>query len=196
MSHNSPTMSQTQTAIDLVRLMKLRLVVARFGEMDGAKWWNTNGVLGRKGKLLMSRGFPKTHRFAQARVVFAVAKARSAELFNVPGCATLWHPPASLEDEFDSRWQDWLDESDQWESFFDQIHQLPSSDLVATLEHFELISEEQKETVAKLRRAAQGRAVLLSGVTEVSDDAFTILAAAFSRGEVGNPAIPYLRLAS
>jgi hypothetical protein len=28
-------------AIDLDRLLKLRLLVARFGEMDLAKWWNT-----------------------------------------------------------------------------------------------------------------------------------------------------------
>lgn len=29
--------------MDLERLLKLRLVVARFGEMDLAKWWNTKG---------------------------------------------------------------------------------------------------------------------------------------------------------
>ena len=27
------------------RLLKLRLVVARVGEMDLARWWNTNGLL-------------------------------------------------------------------------------------------------------------------------------------------------------
>lgn len=36
-------------AVDLNRLLKLRLIVARHGEMDGARWWNTNGVLGSKG---------------------------------------------------------------------------------------------------------------------------------------------------
>ena len=51
-------------AVDLNRLFKLRLIVARHGEMDGARWWNTNGILGPKGSLLMSRGFPKTHHFA------------------------------------------------------------------------------------------------------------------------------------
>ncbi len=35
--------------IDLDRLLKLRLVVARFGEMDLARWWNTKGQLGRLG---------------------------------------------------------------------------------------------------------------------------------------------------
>ena len=36
-------------SIDLDRLLKLRLVVARFGEMDLATWWNTKGQLGRLG---------------------------------------------------------------------------------------------------------------------------------------------------
>jgi len=35
--------------IDLDRPLELRLVVARFGEMDLAKWWNTKGQLGRLG---------------------------------------------------------------------------------------------------------------------------------------------------
>ncbi len=35
------------TTIDFDHLLRLRLVVARFGEMDGAMWWNTKGVLGR-----------------------------------------------------------------------------------------------------------------------------------------------------
>ncbi len=40
-------------AVDLNRLFKLRLIVARHGEMDGARWWNSNGVLGPKGRLLI-----------------------------------------------------------------------------------------------------------------------------------------------
>jgi hypothetical protein len=36
-------------ATDLDLLLKLRLVVARYGEMDGARWWNTRGQLGRFG---------------------------------------------------------------------------------------------------------------------------------------------------
>jgi hypothetical protein len=68
--------------IDLDHLLKLRLVVARFGEMDLAKWWNTKGQLGRLGTAALRRGFPRTHRFAQARSVFAVAAHRV-----VPKCA-------------------------------------------------------------------------------------------------------------
>ena len=42
--------------IDLDRLLKLRLVVARDGEMDMAGWWNTNGMLGRYGAIALGRG--------------------------------------------------------------------------------------------------------------------------------------------
>jgi hypothetical protein len=53
-------------SIDLDRLLKLRLVVARFGEMDLARWWNTKGQLGRLGFAALRRGFPRTHYFAHA----------------------------------------------------------------------------------------------------------------------------------
>ena len=131
-------MSTAPEAIDIDRLLKLRLVVARFGEMDGARWWNTNGVLGKKGGLLLSRGFPKTHRFAQARLVFEVARARSTERFPaVPGCVTLWSLPARVEDEFDARWAQWLENSDSWAPFFDSLEN-PDSDLLAMLDAREL----------------------------------------------------------
>jgi hypothetical protein len=63
----------TQSEVDLERLLTLRLVVARIDEMDRAQRWNTNGQRGRAGAMALSRGLPRTHHFAQARSVFAVA---------------------------------------------------------------------------------------------------------------------------
>jgi hypothetical protein len=83
--------------IDFDRLLKLRLVVARFGEMDIAKWWNTKGQLGRLDAAALRRGFPRTHHFAQARSVFAVAAHRCSEVFEPPGCVTLWRLPEAVE---------------------------------------------------------------------------------------------------
>jgi len=179
--------------VDLDRLLKLRLVVARYGEMDGAGWWNTNGVLGKKGALLLSRGFPKTHHFAQARLVFEVARARSTERFAaVSGCVTLWRLPAQLEDEFDARWADWL-ESDQWPTFFDEL-QTGGPDLLVMLRDRGLLTETQDSEVARMKRSAEGRAVALSGFRKVDDDTVTLLAAGFARGEQGKPSIPYARV--
>jgi len=86
------------TTVDLDRLFKLRLVVARHGEMDLAKWWNSNGMLGSRGAVVLERGFPRTHFFAQARAVFAIAQARCAKVYDPLGCMTLWHLPAELKD--------------------------------------------------------------------------------------------------
>jgi len=66
----------TRATLDFDGLLKLRLIVARFGEMDLARWWNTRGRLDRLGFSALRRGFPRTHYFAQARSVFAVAAHR------------------------------------------------------------------------------------------------------------------------
>ncbi len=182
------------TSIDFDRLLKLRLTVARVGEMDIAKWWNTNGMLADRGELVLKRGFPRTHHFAQARVVFEVARSRCNELFNPPACMTLWSLPADVEDEFEEHWQIWLDRGEQWVPVFQSIAALKGADLLEAFRQFGLISQTQLDAVAKLRRASENRAVPLSGTHHPNDDVLTMLAAGFSRGDVGNPAIPYARL--
>lgn len=96
-------------SINLELLLKLRLVVARFGEMDVARWWNTRGQLGRLGTAALRRGFPRTHHFAQARSVFAVAAHRCSEVFDPPHSVTLWRLSESIEEDFDAHWEQWLD---------------------------------------------------------------------------------------
>ena len=86
-------MTDATSHLDFGRLFKLRLVVARHGEMDSAAWWNIKGILGRHGALALRRGFPSTHYFAQARIAFAVASSRCHEVFDPPGCMTLWTLP-------------------------------------------------------------------------------------------------------
>src|SRR5437773_7686210 len=107
-----------QSKIDLDRLLTFRLVVGRFGEMDLAKWWNTKGQLGRLGATALRRGFPRTYHFAQARSVFAVAAHRCNEVFDPPDCVTLWRLPDGIEEEFEARWEHWLDKANDWAPFF------------------------------------------------------------------------------
>jgi hypothetical protein len=187
-------MTVSLTPIGFDRLLKLRLVVARHGEMDVAGWWNTKGVLGRHGAALLKRGFPSTHYFAQARIAFAVARSRCHELFDPPGCMTLWNLPAELEDQFEEHWQDWLDQADQWGPFFEKLTEIGSKDLLTELSEFDLLNQAQIEAVSKLRRSAEGRSVPLSGTYRPDDEVITLLAAGFARGEKGSPAIPYARL--
>jgi len=186
-------MPNNNSRIDLDRLLKLRLVVARYGEMDSARWWNTGGLLGSKGALLISRGFPRTHIFAQAGVVLAVARSRCEEVFQHPGATTIWNLPAEIEDQFDSEWGRWLEDIDTWREFFKKLES-PPADLLSALRQLQLISPDQVSALGGLRRSAEGRAVLLARKDVLDDDSMTLLAAAFSVGELGKPAIPYVLL--
>lgn len=183
------------TEIDLDRLLRLRLVVARFGEMDLAKWWNTRGQLGPLGAAALRRGFPRTHRFAQARSVFAVAAYRCAEVFDPPGCVTLWRLPEAIEEAFDARWEHWLDNAAEWNGFFDKVESLKVGDLAKILSAFELVSDRDVEAYAKLRRSAEGRAVPLPGILSGTDSDVSLLALGFARGEPSALAVPYARRA-
>jgi hypothetical protein len=179
--------------VDLERLLRLRLVVARFGEMDLARWWNTKGQLGRMGAIALRRGFPRTHRFAQARSVFAVAAHRCEEVFNPPKSVTLWRLPEAIEEEFDMRWEHWLDNAAEWTAFFDNIEALKGGDLATILRSSELAADRDIETCSRLRRSAEGRAVPLPGPFTATDAAVALLALGFARGEPGELAVPYMR---
>jgi hypothetical protein len=187
-------MTESATSLNLDRLLKLRLAVARFGEMDLARWWNSKGMLGRHGAVVLKRGFPATHYFAQANVVFEVARSRSQEVFNPPGCMTLWNLPAEVEDAFEERWQTWLDEGDRWAPVFESLAAMNGRDLLEEMIGLDLLSAAQRDAAAKLRRSAEGRSVPIAGTHAATDDVVTLLAAGFARGEVGNPAIPYARV--
>lgn len=188
-------MKLLEPANDYAHLLKLRLVVARYGEMDGARWWNTQGLLGRYGAVALGRGFPRTHAFVQARIVFAVARNRCHEVFDPPGCMTLWSLPAAIEEQFDSHWQTWLDQGTEWAAFFKNIETL-RGDLLHIMQEINLLTSEQVETASKLRRSAEGRAVPLPGAHHLNNESISLLAAGFSRSEPGNLAVPYARLSS
>lgn len=183
-------------SIDLDRLLKLRLIVARFGEMDLARWWNTKGQLGRLGTAALRRGFPRTHRFAQARGVFAVAAQRCSEVFDPPASVTLWRLPEALEEEFDARWEHWLDNAEAWTPIFEKLESLPGNDLSVVLRSLEVISDRDLEAYPRLRRSAEGRAVPLSGIFSGTDEEVGLLALGFARGEPGALAVPYARRAN
>jgi hypothetical protein len=186
-------MMQAKTAIDLDRLLKLRLIVGRFGEMDIAKWWNTKGQLGRLGTAALRRGFPRTHYFAQARSVFAVAAYRCSEVFDPQGCVTLWRLPESIEEEFDARWEHWLDNASEWTSLFERLETLQGTDLIVALRSFDVIGASDADSFSKLRRSAEGRAVPLPSIFSGTDEDIALLALGFARGEPGALAVPYAR---
>jgi hypothetical protein len=183
----------TRATLNFDRLLKLRLIVARFGEMDLAKWWNTRGQLGRLGAAATRRGFPRTHHFAQARSVFAVAAYRCHEIFDPPDSVTLWRLPEAIEDEFEAKWEYWLDQAIEWNPFFHRLESLQGKDLKIALHAFDVVTNGESEISSRLRRSAEGRAVPLSEPFSGTDQDIALLALGFARGETGSPAVPYAR---
>jgi len=176
--------------LDCERLLQLRLVVARVGEMDLARWWNTNGQLGQLGTAVLTRGFRRTHHFAQARSVFAVATHRCREVYDPPGAVTLWSLPAEMEDDLDLRWDQWIDDASAWAGFFEQLESC-SPDLETELVRFGLVTDADVERVRKLRRSAEQRAVAVPGEFAGTTADVTTLALAFARGDIAGLAVPY-----
>src|SRR6266446_6642776 len=154
-----------RATLNFDRLLKLRLIVARFGEMDLAKWWNTRGQLGRLGTAAIRRGLPRTHYFAQARSVFAVAAHRCAEIFDPPDSMTLWRLPETFQEK----------------------------DLKIALHSYDAVTNRELEMSSRLRRSAEGRAVPLSEPFSGTDQDIALLALGFARGETGSLAVPYAR---
>ena len=180
-------------SIDLDHLIKLRLAVARYGEMDGAGWWNTQGILGSAGRSVIARGFPTTHWFAQARIVCSVAAARCAAVFAPPGCLTLWNLPVEIEDELSNQWTVWCRNPTEWTAFFEALSTRNSGDLMQHLQDMNLIDGATVEATKPLRRSAEGKAVPLPGTGKADVSTLMLLAAGFSKGEKQKLAVPYIR---
>jgi hypothetical protein len=106
-----PESAASEPDLDLEWLLKVRTVVARIGEMDLARWWNSNGQLGPQGASVLRRGLPRTHYFEQARSVCTVAAARCAQIFDPPGSVTLWGLTDPLEERLETLWEGWLDDA-------------------------------------------------------------------------------------
>ncbi len=184
----------TTAKIDFDRLLKMRLVVARIGEMDLARWWNTRGQLSRLGTAAVRRGFPRTHYFAQARSVFAVASHRCREVFAPPQSVTLWHLPEAIEEEFEAHWEHWLDRADEWRPFFTGLESLKETELKTALQSLKLVTDLEAESLSRLRRSAEGRAVPLPAPFNATDQDVALLALGFALGEPGAVAVPFARL--
>ena len=126
--------------------------------------------------VVLKRGFPSTHYFAQARIVFEVARSRCRDLFDPPDCMTLWSLPAEIEERFQEHWHDWLDEIEPWKPVFQRVEKQGGGDLLQSLRELDLISQPQLEAVARLRRTAENRAVPITGTFRPHDDIITLLA--------------------
>jgi hypothetical protein len=179
--------------LDLDWLMKIRTVVARTGEMDRVRWWNSNGQLGPQGAVVLRRGFPRTHYFVQARSVFAVAAARCAEIFDPPGSVTLWRLTEQIEERLDLLWEEWLDAAAAWAPFFEVVARIASTDVIGTLRDFGLVSADEINKWTGIKRPGDSRLIQLPAPFDGTRESVALLALAFGAGATGQLVVPYAR---
>ncbi|MBF0372587.1 MAG: BrxE family protein [Alphaproteobacteria bacterium] len=176
------------TQLDFAHVLRLRLAVARYGESDGARWWNTQ-LLGAFGGQVMARNFPRTHRFARARALFEIAAERCRSFYNPPNAVTLFTLPPDLEDLFDQAWAARFDEAEAWLPLFEALEPVPA-DPWRALRLVGVAADGLEKAVASLREDASGRGLALPA-RPLDEAAMTLLAAAFVRAVPGLR-IPYL----
>lgn len=177
------------------RLLKLRLIVARYGEMDLMGWWNTHGVLGPRGQSVYQRGFLRTHSFAQARVVFSVACDRCDKLVGTEGLFNLFHLPPAIEDQFELEWQKWVRDASAWSEFIDAVASMKAVSLLEILDDLAELSPNVRSYIGDLSRHLSGNTLLLPSTQSSSrQDLTEHLAASFSLGSRDNLVVPCIRL--
>jgi hypothetical protein len=195
MATASAKISALDTNLDLEWLLKVRTVVARVGEMDIARWWNSTGQLGPQGASVLRRGFPRTHHFAQARSVFMVAASRCAQLFDPPGTVTLWRLTDPIEERLETVWEGWLDDANSWQPFFEQVAAIKAPDLSAALVDLNLVTAEEVAAARGIKKSNDGRSMQMPGLFDGSRKSIVMLALAFGNGTPGNLVVPYARRA-
>ena len=195
MPSNQPKHATTEKELDLEWLLKVRTVIARVGEMDLARWWNSNGQLGPQGVSVLRRGFPRTHYFAQTRSVCMVAAARCAQIFDPPGSVTLWRLTDTIEERLDVLWERWLDDAVSWRPFFEGVAWHKSNDVARSLQKFELVTDNEMNARNNIKKSADGRSIQLPEPFDGGRKTVAKLALAFSAGSPGNLVVPYARRA-
>jgi hypothetical protein len=188
-----PTNAGIKAELDFEWLLKIRTVVARVGEMDLARWWNSNGQLGPQGASVLRRGLPRTHYFAQARSVCMVAAARCAQIFDPPGSVTLWRLTDPLEERLETLWEGWLDDAKSWRPFFERVAAIKATDLSACLSEIGLVTADDVAATRTLKKPTDGRSMQMLGLFDGSRHAVVMLALSFGYGSPGNLVVPYAR---
>ncbi|MFG0327809.1 MAG: BrxE family protein [Phycisphaerales bacterium JB037] len=181
-------------SINLETVFISRVLVALAGDMDGMRWWDSAGTLHDAGRISISRGMPRTHQFARARLAFEVARNRCREVYAPPDAVTLWDLPAEVEAQFDECWPSWLSSGPATFHSAFNADLSDKTDLVAALDSVIGLSDEEHSSVKSMRRAADRNAVPLGDHDRVSNSLILKLAAAFSKGEPGKLAVPFARL--
>jgi hypothetical protein len=187
------TATQDEKELDVEWLFKLRVVVARCGEMDLARWWNASRQLAPAGASVLKRGFPRTHHFAQARSVIAIASHRCEQLLPQSDAITLWRLPEAVEDRFESHWDTCLDGYVDWLGFFDSVAAIREPDVIAAMTGLDLVTAEEVKAFRGLRAVPEGRGLTVGKSFGGKHRDVALLALGFAAGKAGEPVVPFMR---
>jgi hypothetical protein len=150
------TASDDKNELDFNWLLKLRVAVARCGEMDLCRWWYSGKQLAPAGASVLKRGFPRTHHFAQARSVMTIASHRCDQLLAQDDVLTLWRLPAELEDRFEANWDECIDRHTDWRPFFEAVAAMRDGNVVMAATELGLVTRDEVKTFRALK-APEGR---------------------------------------
>jgi len=185
-------MSTPVPNVDLEWLLKLRVAIARCGEMDLARWWNSNTQLGLAGASVLKRGFPRTHHFAQARSVISIAEHRCNELFPQTDVITLWRLPDVIEEQMELHWDDWIDRAPDWVPFFHAVGKLDTSDPVDALNVLTLVTPGEIKSGKALKRRTDSRGLQVAKSFSGAREELALLALGFAAGARNDPVVPFI----
>lgn len=100
---------------------------------------------------------------------------------------TLWWLGEDVEEAFDLRWEDWLDQTGEWAPFFDRITELARPEPTAVLLELGLVEPADIEISEKLQVDSSGLSVKVPGNADVA----ALLALGFAKGSEGRLVVPY-----
>ena len=58
---------------------------------------------------------------------------------------TLWRLPETIEEEFEGKWEHWLDRANEWQPFFLRLESLQENDLKIALHSFDAVTNHELE---------------------------------------------------
>ena len=179
--------------IELDWLLRVRVVVARCGEMDAQRWWNTEGQLCPHGARVLKRGFPRTTSFRAGAVRLRRLCAPCAEIFDPPDAVTFWWLSDTTRRRSSTRvGKDGWTPRRPGRRSSNPSPALAHSDVVAALKSAPSLVDDadDEEAAAKLKVADGEKGVLVPGPFDLGRKAVALWALGFGRGAKGDLRVP------
>ncbi len=184
-------------AID--ELLRIRALVARYGEPGQLDWWSTDILGPSGGAFVAERLFPRTYRWAAIELAIEAAAIIEKDRLNRRVGVTLFRMPEKLERSLDLRFRDLKIELRDPGELFPAI--VFSEQLPPIEEAVERVLGQRPSDGTETEREDEGQLICLGGQTLVELDSpdrlqavIRRLAWAYTDSPKGSLRVPYFRL--